>query len=379
MMRICHVITGLNVGGAELALCGLLETLGQPDSMVVVLGGPGPLSARVAALAELHHVGMHAGRAGPRDLLRLRRIMDTRIGRPDVVHAWMYHANLMSSLALAGTGIPLIWGVHHSLSDLASEKRGTRAVIRVNALLSRAPDRIRYVSAVAAAQHQRAGFAPGRTVVIPNGYDMHRFRPDPDARSRMRREFGIPEDALTIGMVARVHPTKDHDNFLQAAAYFLIDHPDAMFLLAGEGAERDNPQLSGSIERMGLRPHIRLCGRREDIAAVYSALDIAALSSRGEAFPNAVAEAMACGVPCVSTDVGDAATIIGATGIVVRPRDAAALADGWEQLAALDAAARQALGMRARQRITELFAREAIGHRFSDLYQELVTSRGKTH
>lgn len=376
MMRVCHVITGLNVGGAELALCGLLETLEPVEHVVVVLGEPGPLSARVAGLAELHHVGMRAGRAAPGDVLRLRRIL---CGRVDVVHAWMYHANLMSSLALVGSSIPLIWGVHHSLSDLGSEKRRTRAVIRVNALLSRAVDRIRYVSVVAAEQHRRAGFAAGRSVVIPNGYDMQRFKPDPEARARVRSELGIASDALVIGMVARVHPTKDHDNFLQAASYFLVEHPDAVFLLAGEGADAGNPRLSNPIDSLDLRSHVRLCGQRDDIADVYAAMDIATLSSRGEAFPNAIAEAMACGVPCVSTDVGDAAAIIAGTGYVVPPRDAAGLAEGWAQLAALGSAGRRSLGARARARITDEFAREAIGHRFSDLYEELVTTRGKTH
>ena len=128
-MRICHVITGLNVGGAELALCGLLETLGQPEQTVVVLGGTSALSARVERFAELHHLDMTAGRAGPLDFLRLRRLLLTNSIRPDVIHAWMYHANFMSALAAVNAGIPLMWGIHHSLSDLASEKRKTRAVI----------------------------------------------------------------------------------------------------------------------------------------------------------------------------------------------------------------------------------------------------------
>lgn len=372
MMRVCHVITGLEVGGAELALCGLVEALDEPENMVVALRGPSVLSARVAKLAPLVHLDMNPGRATPGDVLRLRNVV--RRNRPDVIHAWMYHANLVTSLAMTGLRTPVIWGVHHSLSDLASEKRKTRAVIRANAWLSRAPTRIRYVSTLAAKQHARFGFSARRALVIPNGYDTDRLKPDPAARARIRRELGIDSDALVIGMVARVHPTKDHGNFLEAAACFLRGHPDTVFVLVGEGASGDNPSLRAGIDRLGLQPSVRLCGKRADIPALDAAFDIATLSSRGEAFPNAVAEAMACGTPCVATDVGDAALIIGETGVVVPPRNATALSQGWAQLAALSASARRALGLRARERIIECFARKAIAQRFVELYRELVTT-----
>ena len=372
-MRICHIITGLDRGGAELALCGLLETLGQPEQTVVALGGDTPLSARVAKVAELHHLGMKVGRAGPGDLLRLRQLLRTD-GRPDVIHAWMYHANLMAALASFGLGIPLIWGVHHSLSDLPNEKPRTRTVIRATALLSNIPDRIRYVSAVAAKQHERAGFSRKRTVIIPNGYDTEAFAPDAEARNRIRHELEIPAHALVIGMVARVHPTKDHANFLQAAAHFLGNHPDTIFVLVG-GGTKDDRHLLDAIERLWLHRSVRLCGTRADVAALNAAFDIATLSSRGEAFPNAVAEAMACGIPCVSTDVGDAALIIGDTGVLVPPRDPVALSEGWTRLAALSGDERRSLGMRARQRIIDNFGRQAIGRRFITLYRELIAAR----
>ena len=369
-MRVCHVITGLEVGGAEWALCGLLEALSEPDNTVVALRGESALSARVADLAPLSHLDMNPGRATPGDVLRLRKVL--RRNQPDVIHAWMYHANLVTSLAMTGLHTPVIWGIHHSLSDLASEKRKTRVVIHANAWLSRSPTRIRYVSVLAAEQHKRFGFSARHALVIPNGYDTDKLKPDAAARTRVRRELGIEPDALAIGMIARVHPTKDHANFLEAAAHFLPGHPGTVFVLVGEGASGDNPPLLASIERLGLRPHVRLCGKRADIAELNSAFDIATLSSRGEAFPNAVAEAMACGTPCVATDVGDAALIIGETGVVVPPRDAAALSQGWAQLADMPPSERQVLGSRARERIVECFARQAIARRFVELYQELI-------
>ena len=369
-MKICHVITGLGSGGAQVALCGILERLRPPqfEHVVVALGSEAALSPRVANAATLHHLGMHADSLKSRDVFRLRRIL--RAENPDLLHAWMYHANLMATLAARTT--PLLWGIHHSLGDIAVEKRKTRAVIRMNAWLSWKPRRILYASAAAASQHENMGFRKGRSVVIPNGYDLDAFAPDETARVRVRGKLDIPADAFVVGMVARVHPTKDHENFLRAAARFLPDHHDAMFVLVGEGASMDNRNLATLIDALRLRAHVRLCGRREDVASLNAAFDIATLSSRSEAFPNAVAEAMACAVPCVATDVGDVAAIIGDAGAIVPPRDPDALNSGWNRLAALGARGRQALGARARQRIVERYKLDSIASRHGNLYRTMT-------
>lgn len=370
-MKLCHVITGLNTGGAETALCRLLETLCLPDfdHVVIALGGVGTLSARVAAVAKIHHLGMDAAKPLPRDLWRLRCILER--SSPSVVHAWMYHANLVTTLAATGRRVPLLWGIRQSLDDIVVEKGTTKAVIRMNALLSWRPRLILYNSVTSAAQHEAFGFRRNRTRVIPNGYDTAAFAPNPESRARIRSELNVPVDALAVGMVARVHPVKDHENFLRAAAHLVRDCPNAIFILAGDGADESNRELVSLIDELKLRERIRLCGRRTDVAALNAAFDIGTLSSRGEAFPNVIAEAMACGVPCVATDVGDVARIIGGTGVVVPPRNPQALSAGWMQLAALDALGRQALGTRARQRIIERYSLASINRQYADLYSSL--------
>lgn len=371
-MKICHVITGLSSGGAEIALCRLLESLRPPDyeHAVIVLGGEAALSARVAESATLHHLGMRAGRAGPRDVLRLRQTI--RREAADLVHAWMYHAHLLTTLAVWGERAPHLWSVHHSLTDIATDKPMTRVVIRLNALFSSRPQRILYASRVSASQHETYGFCKARTAVIPNGYDTEAFAPDPEGRDRMRAALDLPANALVIGMVARAHPTKDHDNFLRAARRFLDDHPNAFFVLVGDGASMENPELAGRIDAAALRAHVRLLGQRTDIPVLNAAFDIATLSSRGEAFPNAVAEAMACGVPCVATNVGDVPEIVADTGGVVPSRDPVALSAGWAKLAALGAEGRRSLGQRARRRIIEHYSNGIRARRYADLYSSLV-------
>lgn len=372
-MKICHVITGLGTGGAQAALYRLVQTLRPPDfeHVVIALGAEGSLSAMFAESAELHHLGMRPGRLLPHEVLRLRRML--RNNRYDVIQSWMYHANLMAALAGWGDTAPMVWNIRHSLHALSHEKRATRWVIRAGARLSRRPARIIFNAAVSRAQHVAFGYDDARSVVIPNGFDTVEFAPRAAERARVRAELDIPADALAIGLVARVHPMKDHATFLHAAKRLGEMHLHSIFVLVGEGADAANQELGALIDQLGLRERVRLCGRRSDIAAVDNALDIAASSSAwGEAFPNATAEAMACGVPCVVTDVGDAPAIVDDTGAVVPPRDPVALGNAWATLAALGAEARRTLGQRARARVIQHYAIDVGARRYADLYQDIA-------
>jgi glycosyltransferase involved in cell wall biosynthesis len=154
--------------------------------------------------------------------------------------------------------------------------------------------------------------------------------------------------------------------------------PAIVFVLLGSGIEPGNPDLVRAIDAEGLMPRLRLLGERADMHAVYPALDIATLSSAfGEGFPNVMAEAMACGVPCVATDSGDAAEILGEFGIIVPPRDPEALAEGWRRMIALGAEGRHTLGMRARARIVENYGLDQIVARFEGLYCEIADRPGQ--
>ena len=369
MIKIVHVITGLNTGGAETALCRLLESLPRTSFQhaVVALGPEAALSGHIRDLADLHHLGMRAGRMMPADLLKLRRLL--RRAQPDVIQGWMYHANFMAMLAGIGLGVPVVWGIRQSLYGIEREKRGTRWVIRLCAQSSHRPARIVYNSAVSRAQHANFGFHDAHALVIPNGFDTKAFTPDAHARSKIRRELCVPPEALAIGLIARVHPMKDHANFLRAAAQFGANNPNAVFILVGDGTDDRNSQLARLVDELQLRDKVRLCGRRTDVAAMNNGLDIASSSSSfGEAFPNAIGEAMACSTPCVATDVGDVRDIIGETGVVVPPRDPIALSEGWGRLAALSMVSRRELGQRARQRIIDRYSLAANAHQYAELY-----------
>jgi glycosyltransferase involved in cell wall biosynthesis len=213
-------------------------------------------------------------------------------------------------------------------------------------------------------------------VVIPNGFELERFHPDAAARARVRQELELGDDTPVVGLVARVHPDKDHPNFVTAAGMVAERSADAVFVLAGQGAERSNADLGRAIRDAGLDGRVRLLGRRADVPSVLAALDVLASSSRSEGFPQVVGEAMLCGVPCAVTDCGDSREIVGRTGRVVPTRDPAALANALLELLASTPAERAALGAEARERIRARYDIASVSRRYVELYGEVARAHG---
>ena len=375
-MKILHVITGLSTGGAEMMLYKLLSCLVRENvgNEVISLTGIGPVGERIAGLGVgVRALGMGRSLPSPTKLFSLARMM--REAKPDIVHAWMYHANLLAGLAAKfARSPPVIWGIRQSNLDPRLSKRSTILTARLCAMLSaRLPARILCCSAVARDVHVALGYAPEKMAVIPNGFDLECFRPDGEARIAVRRELGIEADAPLIGLVARFDPQKDHRSFITAAARLLESDASAQFLLCGEGIDGDNRELGEWIRAAGIGAHCHLLGLRDDMAAITAALDIAVSSSVGEGFSNAVAEAMACGVPCVVTDVGDSGLMVEDTGRVVAPGDEAALADAMAGLLAIGAEGRAKLGRAARRRVEENYSLPDIAARHLAFYRETLS------
>jgi len=209
--------------------------------------------------------------------------------------------------------------------------------------------------------------------LIPNGFDLGLFKPDPVARRSVRAELGIAEDTVLIGLIARFHPVKGHATFFKAAGLLSLTAPGIRFVLSGDEVTPDNSPLARMIRENQLDGKVHLLGPRPDTARVMAALDIANSASESEAFPNVVAEAMACGVPCVATDVGDSASIICGTGRVVPPHDPEALAEACSELIGMGAPGREELGRRARKRVETAFALATMVRSYETLYQNMAS------
>lgn len=296
-----------------------------------------------------------------------------RQSRPNLVQTWMYHADLLGGLAARMSGCKaVLWNIRNSTLDPATSKRSTILIARLCARLSRrVPTRILCCSEIAKQVHVALGYAANSFQVLPNGFDLSLFKPDATARMSVRDELKLPPDTPLIGLVARFDPQKDHAAFVKAARHLHNAGFHAHFLLCGDGIDAQNSELTGWIKAAELTPCFHLLGRREDIPRLTAGLDIAASSSAyGEAFANVLGEAMACGVVCVATDVGDASMILGDTGRIVPPRDPEALAQGWREMLSLSPEARQQQGAQARCRVEAEFNLPLIVARYEQLYEE---------
>lgn len=371
--RILHAITGVSMGGAEMMLYRLLARGDRTRFSPAVLSllRPGPIGERIRALdVPLLTLGMRQERPLSPAILRLVRV--ARSVRPTLIQGWMYHGNLAASLGalLSGRRPPVIWNVRHSIHDLKRETRLTRGIIRAGAALSSSPRAIIYNSRLGAAQHEKMGYDPAKTVVIPNGFDCQLFRPRPAMRQRLCQEAGIDEAAAIIGMIARNHPQKDPCNLIKATALLVGRGLRVHVLIVGLGFDAGNAELLRAIHQAGIAGRVSLLGQRHDIPEIVAGLDIATLPSAwGEGFPNVLGEAMASGVPCVATDIGDSAWIVGRTGFVVPPRDSEALAAALGRLIALGPEGRQQLGAAARARVLEDFGVDEIVRQYETLYE----------
>ncbi|HEX7348933.1 MAG TPA: glycosyltransferase [Rhodanobacteraceae bacterium] len=247
----------------------------------------------------------------------------------DVVHGYLTVGNLLALFARLAHGHACIaWGVRSSYIDRARYGWLSRLTFRISCRLSCLADVIIVNSWAGAAHHIRLGYPRARVCVVPNGIDVRRFRFDAAGRVRMRRLWHVPDTACLVGVVGRLDPMKDHPTFLKAAGMLAAQNPRWRFVCIGGGNSGYAEELARLANALGLGDRLIWAGAQDDMPAVYSALDVVASASYGEGFPNTVAEAMACGRPCVVTDVGDSAQIVGDCGVVVAARDPVALAAG---------------------------------------------------
>lgn len=369
-MRVLHVITSLNVGGAERSLASVTRALNDGyEHAAILLGDLGPLGA------QLREAGMNVLAMGmPSPLLAAKHtphlVALLREFRPTILQGWMYHGNIAAYLIAMfyGRSIPVLWNVRHCLYEIRDEKRLTQLLIRAGRTLSARVCATIYNSALSRAQHESFGFR-GRGHVIANGFDLNRWRPDAEQRSIVRAELGITDaSAKVVGHFARFHPMKDHGTFLRAIGVLLSRMPQAHAVLAGANVTYDNETLSALIAPEH-RSRVHLLGERSDLERLMRALDVFCLSSWSEAFPNVVGEAMASGVPCVATDVGDCCDIVGDTGVVVVPRCPSALAAALLDFLARCSSDISQLGAAARSRMAARFSLQAMALKYRCLYE----------
>lgn len=372
---IMHIISNLNIGGAELML-GRVATdpyfkVKCVNHHVVSLRDLGDLGVSLKA----NGVNVHTLNAeNPLQLLfaffRLWRLI--RSTKPDVVQTWMVHSDLLGGLAARLAGVrSVIWGVR--TTDYSVESRSTRWVRWVCARLSGVvPARIVCAAQASLLNSQAAGYDASKLMVIPNGFDVDTLSASLGSGCAIRERLGLLPEQVVLGCLGRYNPAKDHANFIRAAALLAPHHPQCRFLMVGRGLDSHNTELMDLIHSTGFAERFILLGERNDPAACLDAMDVFVLSSCTEGFPNVLGEAMAMGLPCVSTDVGDAAVLMGSHQWTVPARDASALSLKLQHLLNLPKSERERLGAAARERVLSSYSMTATAQQFLNLYQSLL-------
>lgn len=373
-MRVAHVITGLNVGGAETMLYRLISRMDRRsfETEVISLIEVGPVGRQIQDLGiRVRCLNMSTKVPNPIAFHKLGCLL--RKWRPRVVQTWMIHGDLLGGLAAFLAGIPVVWGVHQTTLDPAFTKWTSRITLRCcSKLADTIPSKIVCCSEASLATHAALGYPRSRMVVIPNGFDLSRLYRDASGAKAVRDELQLSEDTPVVGLVARFHPQKDHRTFFEAAALLIKRIPEVHFVLCGDGVTLQEPRLQELAASSPSPERFHLLGRRDDVSKVISAFTVATLASAwGDAFPLAIGEAMCCEIPCVATDVGDAARIVGPTGRIVPKENAVALGDAWFDLLRMSSARRRDLGRAARERIRCRFSLDTVVSQYEALYREV--------
>lgn len=370
-MKIMLVTRWLGQGGTErqvVLTANALVARGH-DVLLAVFYSGGVLEVDLDSRVRL----IRLEKSGRWDMLgfmvRLRRLM--RVERPDVINSYLAIPNLCVSLAALGTRIPVVWGIRSSRMNLEQYDRAAWLGYWLEAKLSRMADAIIANSALAAQQLPHLGYWPDRIVTIANGIDCARFHYQSVKRDEWRHRLGIDPAIPLVGIVARLDPMKDHSTFLAAAAMLVHRLPETQFVCIGDGPL--NAQLCAIAQSHGLTGRIHWLGARTDVEAIYPALDLhVSTSAFGEGFCNALAEAMASEVPCVATDIGDSALILGDACQVIRAGDAVGMVDAWERILKMTPVERRALGFAGRQRILDCFSVEVMVDKTLAVYEGLI-------
>jgi glycosyltransferase involved in cell wall biosynthesis len=374
-IKVLHLITDLNPGGAEIMLFKLVSVMNQDffENIVVSMTGPGMVGEKIVHSGiEVNYLNMAQGRISPTGFFKLLKLLKRK--EPHILQTWMYHANLLG--ILSGKFFfhsKVVWNIRCSNVEFERYKKLTFWVMKANAWLSSFPAAIIVNSHTGADLHKGLGYHPKKWEIIFNGFDLNRFNIDPSAGMKIRRELGLGAENLIIGLISRFDYMKDHETFLSAARLIVQKHPAVCFLLAGEGVTPENNFFTSYLAEDQFRGRLFLLGYREDIPRIINALDISTSSSSGEGFPNIVGESMACGIPCVVTQVGDSAFLVGKTGIAVPPRDPASLAKGWLELIEKKETGRKVLGFAARERIAGCFSIEKVAGQYEALYRRVCS------
>jgi glycosyltransferase involved in cell wall biosynthesis len=368
---VVHIITGLGMGGAERMLSNVVMNMDEDHFCNIVvslkdLGHWGPILQENGI--TVYHLDMQPSFFSLIKIFKLRKILLEH--KPDCLQGWMYHANIVATLVSKITKVKKVfWNIRCSLIDFSKYRFTTKLVFKLGALLSQQPTAILNNSKASIRQHELHGYSNTNTILVPNGFDIHKFKPDPEIYRNFRVMQQLPTDAILIGIVARFDPMKDHATFIHAATIMAQLNPKVYFICAGTGMNSKNTTIYNLIMANALQERVFLLDQVNEVQYLLPALDyLTQTSTFGEGFPNVVAEAMSCGVECFVTNVGESLEIVGNFGFEIPKQDPYAIAQAWKTAIARDADDINAARHAARLHIIANYSIEKVANIYSEIY-----------
>ncbi len=328
-MKVLHIITGLSDGGAEAVLYRLCLFDKEHDHVVISLQNEDKYGPLIKDLGiDVYTLDFLNGKVRILGLVKLFRLIKKL--KPDVIQTWMYHADFVGGIVGRIAGIKnIVWGVHHTTLVKEKSKSSTILIARINAFISNfVPKKIIYCASKSREVQESIGFNKSRGEVIANGYDVASFNQNDSLGKAFKDELNISSETFLIGHVGRYNPQKDHQTLFESLSILKQKHLKFNALIIGTNLDNNNKELVEMLNKADLNDCVHLLGKRSDIPSVMNGIDLFVLSSAfGEAFPNVLNESMACGTPCVATDVGDSASIIGNTGWIASAQKSDTIAE----------------------------------------------------
>ncbi|MCL6239222.1 glycosyltransferase [Acinetobacter sp. ANC 5033] len=357
-MKILHIITDFSaIGGAEVMLCKLIKSLPAEEHHIISLMHINYEIFKDTLKCCDSNIALEWNSLNTlKVIFKLREIIEQL--NPDIIQGWMYHANALTSLSIIGLKQKpkVVWGIHHSLASPKDESISTKIALGLSKVLSKQPDAIVYCAYSSKQQHSDFGFRNANQQVIVNGVFLNKFQPN----------IALHQPTV-IGFAGRYHKAKGYPYLFKAMG--LLKNKNIIFKIAGGGASLDNPEVKALFERYQLdHKKVQLLDQISEMPAFYQSIDAFLMTSITEGFPNVLVEAMASGLPCISTDVGDAKYIVQDLGAIVPPRNAQALADAILAYVAKSNAEKIALKQATRQRIEQNFCIEKISEQYKAVW-----------
>lgn len=367
-MKVIHIITGLTTGGAERMLVKIIaSTMNEINHTVISIRGIGKQGIVLKDMGiNVYDLNVSSYLLFPFRYLKLKKLVKSI--EPDLIQGWMYHGNVASSLAKKKS-TPVLHNVRQTLYSFSDEKILNQVIIKINAFLSAKTNLVLFNSKKSLSQHVARGFNKKNTHYIANGFDINKYQKNDKHRFEIRDELKLRNDETLFVQVGRNHPMKNHINFLNAAKLVSEKKKSVHFLIVGREVSEDK-ELRDFIISNDLSNNVTLWGERSDIDRIWNAADFGVLSSAwGEGFPNVIGEAMACETPCIATDVGDSAHVVGNAGLIVPPQNEQELSKAMLIYCNLDKEKFECLKKNARDRIVNNFSIERISEKYLEIYK----------